>query len=67
MPLVLQPDAIALAKAPELANCPKLYKFRFEALAQACLKLRPAFSLRDIDILCGLNNLRKIFDFASGK
>jgi hypothetical protein len=67
MPLVLQPDAIALAKAPELANCPKLYKFRFEALAQACLKLHPAFSLREIDILCGLNNLRKIFDFASGK
>ncbi|KAM0714644.1 hypothetical protein Q7P37_009942 [Cladosporium fusiforme] len=67
MPLVLKPDAIAFAKAQESANCPKLYMFRLEALAQACLRLNPAFTLQGVDILCGLNNLRKIFEFVSKK
>lgn len=67
MPLVLQPDALTFANSSHDRSRPKLYKFRLEPLAQACLKLYPAFSLQGIDILCGLNNLRKIFDFARGK
>lgn len=67
MPLVLQPDALNFANSPHDRSRPKLYKFRLEPLAQACLKLYPGFSLQGIDILCGLNNLRKIFEFASGK
>jgi hypothetical protein len=67
MPLVLQPDALNFANCPHDRSRPKLYKFRLEPLAQACLKLYPGFSLQGIDILCGLNNLRKIFEFASGK
>lgn len=67
MPLVLQPDALNFANSPHDRSRPKLYKFRLEPLAQACLKLNPGFSLQGIDILCGLNNLRKIFEFASGK
>jgi hypothetical protein len=67
MPLVLQPDALNFANSPHDRSRPKLYKFRLEPLAQACLKLYPGFSLQGIDILCGLNNLRKIFEFAIGK
>lgn len=67
MPLVLQPDAIEFAKTQESSHGPKIYTFRLEALAQACLKVQSTFQLQDIDMLCGLNNLRKIFEFVSGK
>jgi hypothetical protein len=67
MPLVLQPDALAFANTSNVEASPKLYKFRLEPLAQECLRLHSAFVLQGIDILCGLNNLRKLFDFACGK
>jgi hypothetical protein len=67
MPLVLQPDALAFANTSNVEASPKLYKFRLEPLAQECLRLYSAFVLQGIDILCGLDNLRKLFDFACGK
>lgn len=65
MPLVLQSDAVVSKQPPEDAHGPKLYTFRLEALAQVCLRNNSAFTLKGVDIICGLKNLRKVLDFAS--
>lgn len=43
------------------------YRFRLEPLVQACRRMRPDFDIESMSILTGLNNLRQIFKFASGK
>ncbi|KAK4551675.1 hypothetical protein LTR86_011006 [Recurvomyces mirabilis] len=65
-PIRLQPDAMVFAKASDKDTCVQPYKFRLEPLVQACWRSNPDFSLQNVDILSGLNNLRQILKFVSG-
>lgn len=67
MPLTLRPDAIVFNKGSGGGTATDPYRFRLEAPLQACLQQHPLISFGHIDVICGLNNLRKLFDFASGK
>ncbi|KAM0714501.1 hypothetical protein Q7P37_009795 [Cladosporium fusiforme] len=67
MPLIIQPDFIAFARTSETETTMDPYTFRLEALVQACMRTSPRMSFKGVDIICGVNNLRKIFDFARGK